>query len=104
MESFEFSSRKSIFFKGLTILFLVFLARLIQLQILYQDVYGKKSEENSIRPIARDPIRGYIYDRHGTLLVDNRPSYTVTITPAEFNEKKYPGTCATSPDGYHRSP
>jgi penicillin-binding protein 2 len=90
MDSFELSSRKNIFFKGLTILFLVFLVRLIQLQILYQDVYGKKSEENSIRPIARDPIRGYVYDRHGTLLVDNRPSYTVTITPSEFSDKNIP--------------
>lgn len=90
MDVSDFTSRKNIFFKGLTILFLILLGRLIQLQILYQDVYGKKSEENSIRPIARDPIRGYIYDRKGTLLVDNRPSYTVTITPSEFNEKTLP--------------
>jgi hypothetical protein len=35
MDSFELSSRKNIFFKGLTILFLVFMARMIQLKILY---------------------------------------------------------------------
>ncbi len=59
--------------------------RLAQLQVLYQDVYGKKSEENSIRTVTREPIRGYIFDRLGKLVVDNRPSYTVTITPAEFD-------------------
>ncbi len=77
-------SRRRIFYVGVAIMFTVLLFRLIQLQVLYSDVYGKKSEENSIRPMAQDPIRGLIYDRNGTLIVDNRPSYTVTITPSEF--------------------
>lgn len=65
-------------------LFTLFLGRLVQLQILYHDVYGKKSEENSVRPIAHEPIRGYIFDRNGKIVVDNRPAYTMTITPSEF--------------------
>ncbi len=83
-DGLEQFSRKRIFFIAIGIVFTIFLGRLLQLQLLYQDVYGKKSEENSIRPIARDPIRGLIFDRHGKLLVDNHPSYTVTITPSEF--------------------
>jgi penicillin-binding protein 2 len=78
------NSRRTFFIAVLTIMFIVFVGRLLQLQFLYQEEYGKKSEENSIRPIARDPIRGYMYDRNGALIVDNRPSYTLTITPAEF--------------------
>jgi len=78
------SRRRPLFFL-IGVIFVIFLARLLQLQLLYQDVYGKKSEENSIRPIAQDPIRGLMFDRHGTLLVDNRPSYTLTITPSEFH-------------------
>jgi penicillin-binding protein 2 len=77
--------RKRIFFIGVGIMFSVFFARLVQLQILYSDLYGKKSEENSIRQISRDPIRGLIFDRNGKLIVDNRPSYTVTVTPYEFD-------------------
>jgi len=77
-------SRRRFFVAVIAIVFFVFVGRLLQLQFLYQDVYGKKSEENSVRPIARDPIRGYMYDRNGNLIVDNRPSYTLTITPAEF--------------------
>jgi len=80
----ESPPRRGVFLIGIGIIFVVFLFRLVQLQLLYQDVYGKKSEENSIRPIARDPIRGLMFDRHGVLLVDNRPSYTVTVTPSEF--------------------
>ena len=69
----EIYSRKTNFYVGIAIIFLLLFSRLVQLQFLYQDEYGKKSEENSIRPIAHDPIRGYMYDRHGTILVDNRP-------------------------------
>ncbi|HTK81040.1 MAG TPA: penicillin-binding protein 2 [Bacteroidota bacterium] len=83
----ERSPRRRLFVVLISIMALVFLGRLLQLQFLYQDVYGKKSEENSIRPIAHDPIRGYMYDRNGSLIVDNRPSYTVTLTPFEVTLK-----------------
>lgn len=84
LENIEQPGRRFIMYLAIAAIFALLLGRLVQLQILYQDVYGKKSEENSIRPIARDPIRGLIYDRNGTLIVDNRPSYTVAITPSEF--------------------
>jgi penicillin-binding protein 2 len=83
-EFIETSSRKIVFFVAIGVVFTVFLLRLVQLQLLYSDVYGKKSEENSIRQIARDPIRGLLFDRKGKLVVDNRPSYSITVTPAEF--------------------
>lgn len=86
-EQFEVPIRQKFFIAGIAVMFMLFLGRLVQLQILYQDVYGKKSEENSIRPIAQEPIRGYIFDRNGKLIVDNRPSYSLTITPAEFHVK-----------------
>lgn len=79
------SERRELFVYGLSAVFIVFLARLVFLQILYQGEYGKKSEENSIRPISREPIRGYVFDRNGKLIIDSRPSYAVTITPAEFH-------------------
>ncbi len=82
--SIEESNRKGIFLWGLIMLFVLFFGRLVQLQILYHDVYGKKSDENSVRPIAHEPIRGFIFDRSGKIIVDNRPAYTMTITPSEF--------------------
>lgn len=86
----ELSSRKSVFFAGIIIIFSIFLGRLIQLQFLYSDLYGKRSEENSIRKIPRDPIRGLIFDRNGQLIVDNRPSYSITVLPAEFRAERIP--------------
>lgn len=64
----------------------VLFLRLYQLQMLYNIELGRKSTENTLRAIVREPIRGYMFDRHGALLVDVGPSYSVTITPAEFRE------------------
>ena len=69
----------------IVLVFLLFLGRLYQLQLIYQPEYGKKSEENSIRTIPREPVRGNMYDRTGKLVVDNRPAFTVTIMPFEFD-------------------
>jgi penicillin-binding protein 2 len=74
----------------ITTLFVVFFGRLYQLQMIYSEEYGKKSEENSIRTIPRDPVRGYMYDRKGTLAVDNRPAFTVTVMPFEFDTRRIP--------------
>lgn len=69
---------------------LVFLGRLYQLQLIYKDEYGRKSEENSVRVLLRDPVRGYMHDRNNVLVVDNRPSFTVTIMPYEFDKRTIP--------------
>ncbi len=81
-------SKRRVLIGILSFLMLLFVARLYQLQLIYQDVYGKKSEENSIRTIPLEPVRGYIYDRSGRLVVDNRPAFTVTIMPFEFDKRK----------------
>lgn len=69
----------------LGVLFLVLTGRLYQLQMLYHTELGKKSEENSVRSIIQEPIRGYMYDRNGKLVVDVGPSYAVTVTPVAFD-------------------
>jgi penicillin-binding protein 2 len=89
-EYIDIPSRKNFFFTAIAIIFLIFLGRLIQLQFLYSEFYGKRSEENSVRKIPHDPIRGLIYDRNGILVVDNRPSFTITLIPAEFDRDKIP--------------
>jgi penicillin-binding protein 2 len=65
--------------------FSILFLRLYQLQLLYHTEYGKKSEENSARTIVQEPVRGYIYDRNGRLVVDDGPSYSITVIPASFD-------------------
>ncbi len=86
-DTFGSYSRRNTFYAVIALIVLVFLARLYQLQLLEASTYDRKSEENSIQPITREPIRGFIFDRNGKLAVDSRPSYTLTITPHEYNDR-----------------
>lgn len=61
-------------------------ARLVQLQVVEQKEYGSVSDKNSIKKITESPARGLIFDRMKNVVVDNRPSYTLTITPFQFNK------------------
>ena len=57
--------------------------RLFYLQIV--DVsYKLKSDNNAIKIKYDYPERGYIYDRHGKLLVANQPSYDIMVIPKDL--------------------
>lgn len=72
------------------VLGLIILGRLFQLQILDFDTYNPLSRENSLRQEVVNPARGLIYDRNGSLIVDNQPIYTITVTPASYDPKNTP--------------
>jgi len=82
--------KRRVLYAVLGVMFLAFLGRLYQLQMIFSEEYERKSDENSIRIISRDPIRGYVFDRNRRLVVDNRPAFTVTIMPYEFDKRKIP--------------
>jgi penicillin-binding protein 2 len=60
--------------------FAVLLLRLIYLQVIRGEEYLLLSLNNRIRLQSIDPPRGLIYDRQGYVLVENRPSFDVSIT------------------------
>ena len=68
--------------------FLVILLRLWFLQVVRGNMYRIQSEKNRIHLQDIPPFRGLIFDRHGELLVDNRPSYNVFITPEEIQDRE----------------
>jgi penicillin-binding protein 2 len=59
--------------------FVVLLVRLFFLQVIKGEEFSLLSENNSIRLQSIDPPRGIIFDRNGKMLVDNRPSFDVSI-------------------------
>ena len=59
---------------------IIFLVRLFYLQVL-DDSFAVRSENNAVKVVYDYPQRGYIYDRNGTLLVSNQPSYDVMAIP-----------------------
>src|SRR5215210_3422815 len=53
--------------------------RLYYLQMVKGDYYAEKAENQRIRKIPIPAPRGAILDRNGKLLVDSRPTYSVTL-------------------------
>ncbi len=64
--------------------------RLFWLQVLQGSVYRQLSEENRIRLISREPIRGQLLDRKGRILAGNRLSYNLSIQPRLVNKNEWP--------------
>jgi penicillin-binding protein 2 len=59
--------------------FIILLGRLFYLQIIQGENLRRQSEINSIRLEYIAPTRGLIFDRNGQLLVDDRPSFDLTV-------------------------
>ncbi|MBW2108539.1 MAG: penicillin-binding protein 2 [Deltaproteobacteria bacterium] len=68
--------------------FLVLLARLYYLQIVRGEDYRRQSQNNWVRLQSIPPPRGLIFDRNGTLLVDNRPSFSVSIVREDAKDAR----------------
>ena len=61
------------------LLILSLIARLFFLQVNQHDYYSTKSDNYRIHVQPIVPTRGLIYDRNGTLLAENVPSFTLTL-------------------------
>lgn len=53
--------------------------RLFYLQVIEGEEYRRLSDSNSIRLQILNPPRGLIFDRTGELMVDNRPSFDLSV-------------------------
>jgi penicillin-binding protein 2 len=62
-------------------IFFIVVIRLFHLQIIKGEVYNKLSEQNRVRTIKIPAQRGIIYDRNGIPLVENIPSFSVSLSP-----------------------
>lgn len=74
--------RFSIFHIAMAIVFVVFVARLIQLQVVNVELYRTRAEDNRLDTINIPAPRGVIYDRNGVVLARSVPAFNITITPA----------------------
>jgi len=62
---------------------ILLIVRLFYLQVV-DDSFKLKSDNNAIKIQYDYPERGYIYDRHGKLLVANQPSYDIMVIPKDM--------------------
>ncbi len=91
------SDKKSISFKRQpfvllffsSISFLLIFLRLIFLQLLNYESFKQMSDENRIRLIASQPIRGRILDKNGNILADSRVKYSLIIKPQSVKKTSW---------------
>ena len=69
--------------------FLLILLRLIFLQLFNYETYRRMSDENRIRLIATQPIRGRITDKNGIILADSKIKYSLIIKPQYVDKNKW---------------
>ncbi len=88
MKSRQFSIRPiRVLSVALSVAFLILISAVFNLQIISGEYYYRLSENNRIRIVPKRAPRGRILDRKGKVLVDNRPTYTISILPFEFTKK-----------------
>ncbi|HDL18562.1 MAG TPA: penicillin-binding protein 2 [Bacteroidetes bacterium] len=70
-----------LYWVAIVIVSLILFYRLFYLQILHQSEYSLQSDQNRIREVTLQPLRGLIYDRAGKLLVNDYPAFTLYAIP-----------------------
>lgn len=82
---YELEKRKYVIGGLILGIFLLYLIRLFDLQIL-DDSYGEKARDNAFLTKTIYPARGEILDRNGKQLVYNLPSYDLVVTMREVKD------------------
>ena len=83
-----FSNRNLVIKVILVLICLVFLIRLIELQIVNGDDYRKLSQNKMVRTTASVAARGTIYDRNGVILASSKIGYDVVLYDTNISTKE----------------
>lgn len=78
----QLGDRKIIIAGFFCLIIIIYICRLFYIQLV-DDQYKFAAENNALRNMTEYPVRGYIFDRKGKLLVYNSPSYDLMIIPRE---------------------
>lgn len=65
-------------------IFILLLGRMFQLQVVQGETFRERSNDNRFNLIELPAKRGVIYDRTGTILARNRPSFEVAVVPEDI--------------------
>jgi penicillin-binding protein 2 len=76
---FVVSLRAAVARNALAVVFLGLAGAFFRLQVLQHDRYRLKSESNRLRPVPLTAPRGLILDRHGAVIAENVPGYSVSL-------------------------
>ncbi|GAD80272.1 penicillin-binding protein 2 [Vibrio ezurae] len=81
-----FGSRALVAFIGILLLIGVLIGNLYHIQVNQFKDYQTRSNDNRIKIVPIAPNRGLIYDRNGIVLAENRPVFSLEITPEKVSD------------------
>jgi penicillin-binding protein 2 len=85
---FLLAQRGAVARRALAVAFVLLAGAFFRLQVLQHDRYRMQSESNRLRPIPLPAPRGLILDRHGAVIAENVPGYSVSLlAPSEDSLK-----------------
>jgi len=70
----------------ISLVFLLFIGRLFQLQIIQGALLSARSERNSVRTVHLEAPRGDIVDRDGRVVATTRPAFELQVIPSELRD------------------
>ncbi|WP_394146325.1 penicillin-binding protein 2 [Vibrio atypicus] len=81
-----FKSRAVVAFMGIVVMMGALVTNLYNIQINQFQDYQTRSNDNRIKVVPIAPNRGLIYDRNGNLLAENRPVFSLELTPEKIKD------------------
>jgi penicillin-binding protein 2 len=81
-----FNARLTVVATVALVLILALFLRLAYLQVFAHRHFETLSQANRVKPLPIQPSRGLIFDRHGIILAQNYPVYTLEIIPEQVED------------------
>ncbi|MGX1925632.1 penicillin-binding protein 2 [Vibrio sp. NH-7] len=81
-----FKNRAIVAFIGIVAMMGLLVTNLYNIQVNQFQDYKTRSNDNRIKVVPIAPNRGLIYDRNGKLLAENRPVFSLEITPEKIED------------------
>ena len=68
------------------LLIILILSRVFYLTVIQHEQYTTLSKSNRVKIKAIPPIRGLIYSRNGAVLAENKPSFSLEVSPEQTDD------------------
>jgi penicillin-binding protein 2 len=83
----QLRQKKSIATIIVVCIFVILFSGFFQIQVSGAEKYYEMSLSNSVRQLTQYPPRGVIHDINGQIIVDNRPSFFISVIPRTISGK-----------------